>query len=54
MPPHWMWHLTHELELWFERVEAERAEKYGGGGSSDSREEVPMMENELAAEMRGR
>jgi hypothetical protein len=46
MPPRWMWHLDHELELWFERVETEREAKYGGDGSGD--ESTPMMSNDLA------
>ena len=50
MPPEWMWSVDHELEIWFERVEAEREEKYGGTG--DDRTEVPMMTNELAAQRR--
>jgi hypothetical protein len=49
-PPEWMWPVTHELEVWFERVEAERDERYG----SDDRDQVPLMENELARELKGR
>lgn len=51
MPPEWMWSVDHELEIWFERISEERDEKCGGG---DKRDEVPLMDNELAAEMRRR
>ncbi len=47
MPPVWMMHLDHELEMWFERVDRDRSNPKGG----DDREQVPMAENELAAEM---
>lgn len=45
IPPEWMWSVDHELEIWFERVEEERDERFGGG---DRRERTPMMQNELA------
>lgn len=44
MPPSWMWPFDDELEIWFERVDRERKEKYGGD-SEDDREESPMMDN---------
>lgn len=47
MSPSWMLPFDSELELWFERVDRERNEKYGG--DSDDREEVDMMENEFSA-----
>ena len=47
-----MWHLDHELEKWFEDVEAKRKEKWGTG-RDDDREDVPMMQNELTAGKRG-
>jgi hypothetical protein len=47
VPPEWMWSVEHELEIWFERVQAEREERYGGGSRNE-----PMVENEYAAEMR--
>jgi hypothetical protein len=48
VPPEWMWSVESELEIWFERVQTEREERYGGGGKRDE----PMMQNEYAAEMR--
>lgn len=56
MPPRWMWHLDHELEAWFERVEADREAKHerGGGGTSHPDPEGPMMVNALAKQWRGR
>lgn len=51
MPPEWMWPLDEEIVAWMERVVEDRREKYGGGdkGSArDSRETVPMMDNEYA------
>lgn len=51
MPPEWMWSVDHELEIWFERVQEEREERYGG---SASRETTPMMQNELAEEWKRR
>ena len=53
IPPEWMWTLDHELDLWFENVEAEREKKYGGNSGED---DLPggMMRNELADELRGR
>jgi hypothetical protein len=49
MPPEWMWTLDHELEVWFERLDSERDERYGGGKTDI---EGPVMENELARERR--
>lgn len=51
MPPVWMWPFEDELKAWFDRVEADRKDRYGGGGSRDT--EAPMMSNELARD-RGR
>jgi hypothetical protein len=49
MPPAWMWPLDEEIVTWMERVAEDRKERYGGGDSSrDSRETVPMMQNEYA------
>jgi hypothetical protein len=48
MPPEWMWCIDHELEIWFERIEAERDERYG----REERERVPMMQNELTEDLR--
>lgn len=47
-----MWHLDHELDAWFDEVARKRKERLGGGGDDDDRTEVPMMQNELAAEKR--
>lgn len=50
MPPEWMWPFEDELQIWFERVDEARKEKYGGGGSSSSSgDEGLMMGNEMAA-----
>lgn len=54
VPPKWMWHLDHELDIHFERIEEER----GSGGSSSSGSSssgdttVPMMRNALTADLR--
>ena len=48
MPPDWMLPFDKELEIWFERVDRERKEKYGDD-SGDDREQVDMMENEFSA-----
>lgn len=49
MPPRWMWAVDHELKDWFEQVQRDRDEKYGTSrDKKDTRETVPMMENELA------
>lgn len=45
-----MWHLDWELEDWFLQVETMRKNPK----APDTREEVPMMENEAAAHLRGR
>ena len=52
MPPEWMWSVDHELEIWFERVQEERDERYGR--DDRDRSDAPMMRNELAEEMRKR
>lgn len=39
-----MWHLDHELEIWFDDLNASRE----GGGGDTSDEEAPMMRNALA------
>lgn len=44
IPPAWMWPFEDELSTWFERVEAERKERYGGG-TDDGAQEAPMMSN---------
>lgn len=56
MPPEWMWTLPWELEVWFERVDYERKQKYGGGDDGDDdhfRESDDDLVNEYAAELRG-
>lgn len=46
VPPEWMWPLNDELEAWFDAVEAQRKDRYGG---DDDYEDAPdMMGNELA------
>lgn len=40
----WMWHLDHELEDWFDDLNATRT----GGGDTSADEEAPMMRNALA------
>lgn len=49
MPPDWMLPFDDELQIWFERVDRDRKEKYGGGEDDDDREEAPMMDNEYSA-----
>lgn len=51
LPPSWMWPFEDELDIWFDGVDRARKEKYGGGTSRD--EDVPQMQNELAAGRRG-
>ncbi len=48
MPPAWMWPYEDELEIWFENVEEQRKEKYGGGGSTAEDTDAPLMRNELS------
>jgi hypothetical protein len=45
VPPRWMWHLDHELDIWFTRIKRDREERYGGGGSAHV-ENTPMTEND--------
>ena len=47
IPPEWMWGIDSELEVWFEEVKASHSP---GGAERDTREEVPMMSNDLAKE----
>lgn len=47
MPPAWMWPLPDVLEEWFDEVAARHKARYGG--DSDRDEDVPMMQNDLAA-----
>lgn len=49
-----MWHLEHELEPWFEEVKRAREEKYGTGGGDSGDTKVPLMQNELAEQMKRR
>lgn len=35
MPPRWMWPFPDELEIWFEEVEANRDQKFGGGDANN-------------------
>lgn len=54
MPPSWMWHLDHELVVWFDAVEERRKSKFGDGSESSSDGgDQPMLDNEFAARMRG-
>lgn len=50
MPPEWMWPLDDEIERWFNRVKADRDEKYGTKDSSSSN--GSGMQNEYAKGMR--
>lgn len=45
VPPKWMWPFAEELEIWFERVEEERKEKYGT--TNDESGDESLMDNEL-------
>lgn len=48
MPPAWMWPFSSETEPWFDRIRAERQERYGIG-RGEARVDAPNMEeNELA------
>lgn len=49
IPPRWMWHLDHEINTWFERLEEERGSPSPTGRQD---EEAPMMQNALTAGMR--
>lgn len=51
VPPRWMWTVDHELDLWFEEVERQREEKYGGRSEDES---AGMMSNELAEQLKRR
>lgn len=46
-----MWHLDHELVRWFDKVEADRADRSSGGGGHAA-EERTMMTNALAKQWR--
>lgn len=49
MPPQWMWHLDHEVVVWFERIDEQRKARFGGGDDGGEDYEPPeMMTNELA------
>jgi hypothetical protein len=43
VPPQWMWHLDHELELWFDALKTSR----GSSGDTSDDGEAPMMRNAL-------
>lgn len=49
IPPEWKWPFDEELKEWFEEIKAARR----AGQEVETRDEVPMMGNELATE-RGR
>lgn len=49
MPPWWMLPFDSELEIWFERVDKERKEKYGSDTEED---DGPVVENEFAERFR--
>lgn len=54
-PPRAIWWSEELLEKWFKDVRAQRDQKYGRGKSRSSysqADDVPMSENELAAEYR--
>lgn len=36
MPPEWTWKLDWELEIWFDKVKAERDKKYGTSSKDTS------------------
>lgn len=55
MPPSWMWHLTDELEDWFEEVEYRRKERLGIEDDDDDDDAFgPGIQNEYAKNLRGR
>jgi hypothetical protein len=43
VPPQWMWIFPEELDVWFDNVERERKNRYGGKSGDDG-----MMQNEYA------
>lgn len=48
MPPSWMWHLDHELVLWFEKLEKKReADRRKQSGDQDEDAEDRFDENLL-------
>lgn len=46
IPPEWMWPFEDELSEWFDEVRAARENP--SSSPKEDREEVPLMENELA------
>jgi hypothetical protein len=52
VPPRWMWHLNHELEAWFDRLDADQ-QRDSSSPSGGRDEEAPMMQNALTAGLRG-
>ncbi len=53
-PPEWMWPFDDQLNEWFDQVERDRNDKYGGGNDRDelSSQGGIVLENEYAADMR--
>lgn len=43
-----MWPFEDELEIWFQKVEEDRKNKYGSDDSSEDSDNEPLMQNELA------
>ena len=52
MPPHWMWHLDHELELWFDKVAKKRDAKYGGKSEAINEDEDGEYDSNILYERR--
>ena len=49
IPPRWMWHVDHEITLWFERLDEEKDSSTNAGRHD---EQAPMMQNALTAGLR--
>jgi hypothetical protein len=47
IPPRWMWPFNDEMEEWFEEVDFQRKQKYGGGDSSGDQWAEDMDSNAL-------
>ena len=48
VPPEWMWPFNEELDEWFDEVEFQRSQKYGGGSDAD---DADMDRNEYAKDL---
>lgn len=51
IPPEWMWPFPEELDTWWDEVK--QAREMGGMSRMEPGEDVPMMSNDLAKDLRG-